>query len=473
MQVTVNLESALRRLREKFHLSTHFWIDAVCINQEDDEEKTQQVSQMRDIFADAEFVMMWVGEEDELTAFQFSMIEIWANYGVRVPESSQLLEHEREPLLEVTEAIEDEGVNEEDVEALLLRTPEVPARMEKFFRRPYFTRSWIVQEVVVSRDAMLVCGSFWIPFDRFIDACYAMGVHSPYRRLRGRGMMLEIINMELWQRRLRAEPDRSSDLDLLYFLSIERDQEATDPRDKVFAFLGIADQTGGLPVAVDYTKSVEEVYTAAARYMLEASDPLEVLSTVQGKWSELSMPSWVPDWSQRWRGCGSLNARWTPTPFRAAGNTKAILVPCQDQNAICLQGFRLDVVRQSGGSRLCNKRTEHGSPFITEDSLRADIKILGLEDRIQYDLTREKYVDAYLRTITCNLSAFSSRLDDQSHALERPAFYAWIRAGRPGVGPPEQVWHEVSYDAAVIMRATDLFISEKGLLGLGPKDTNA
>jgi hypothetical protein len=73
MQVTVNLESALRHLRDKFHLSTHFWIVSVCINQEDDEEKMQQVSQMRYIFADAEFVMMWVGEEDELTAFQFAM----------------------------------------------------------------------------------------------------------------------------------------------------------------------------------------------------------------------------------------------------------------------------------------------------------------------------------------------------------------------------------------------------------------
>jgi hypothetical protein len=186
------------------------------------------------------------------------------------------------------------------------------------------------------------------------------------------------------------------------------------------------------------------------------------------------MPSWVPDWSQPWRGGGGLNVRWrNDLTFRAAGNTKAILIPCQDQNSICLKGFRLDVVQQSGGVRLCNRRTEDGSPFITEDSLRADIKVLGLEDRVQYDLTREKYVDAYLRTITYNLSAFSSRLDDQWHAPDRPAFYAWIRAGRPGVGPPEQVWHEVSYDAAVLMGATDLFISEKGLLGLGPKDTNA
>jgi hypothetical protein len=134
--------------------------------------------------------------------------------------------------------------------------------------------------------------------------------------------------MLVWQR-LRAEPDPSSDLDLLYFVTIERNQEATDPRDKVFAFLGIADQIGGPPVAVDYTKSVEEVYIATARHLMQASNPVEVLSSVQKKWSELSMPSWVPDWSQPWRGGAALNVRWNMVlPFRAAGNTKAILVPC-------------------------------------------------------------------------------------------------------------------------------------------------
>jgi hypothetical protein len=168
----------------------------------------------------------------------------------------------------------------------------------------------------------------------------------------------------------------------------------------------------------------------------------------------------------------AVNVRWKDAPCRAAGNTKAILVPCQDQSAICLRGFRLDVVRRSGGVRLCNRRTEDGSPFVNEDSLCADIKILGLQDKNHYDFTKEQYVDAYLRTITCDHSAFSSRLDDQSQAPDRPSFNAWTQAGRPGLRPPEQVWHEVSDDVASTIQHTDLFISERGFLGLGPKNTH-
>jgi hypothetical protein len=297
--------------------SSFVWIDTICINQKDDAEKTQQVSQMRDIFAKAEIVIMWVGEEDEVTNFHFATIERWANYGVRLPGSSQLVEHKYGAPLQVTEDTKDEGDDQNDEGDDLLQIAELPDIIEAFLRRPYFTRSWFVQEVVASRYAMLVCGSFWIHFDRFVKACYAMAVHSSYKRLRG--VIIDITNMSLWQRMLRAKPDHSSELDLMSLLTSGRDKQASDPRDKVFALLRITDQTGGPPLAVDYSKSVEEVYTAVARHLLIASDPLEVLSAVQGQWSKLSMPSWVPDWSQRWyggvrcecsmEGC-TLSCRW-------------------------------------------------------------------------------------------------------------------------------------------------------------------
>jgi hypothetical protein len=118
-------------------------------------------------------------------------------------------------------------------------------------------------------------------FNRFVEACYAMAVHSSYKRLRG--LIINMINIGLWQRMLGAKPDYSSELDLMSLLTSERDKQASDPRDQVFTLLGVADQTGGSPLAVDYSNSTEEVYTAVARHLLITSDPLEVLSAVQGQ----------------------------------------------------------------------------------------------------------------------------------------------------------------------------------------------
>ena len=52
-----------------------FWIDSICINQEDDEERTQQVSIMRMIYQQASKVTIWLGEEDEETSLGMTLLE--------------------------------------------------------------------------------------------------------------------------------------------------------------------------------------------------------------------------------------------------------------------------------------------------------------------------------------------------------------------------------------------------------------
>jgi len=61
LQVTANCRSALRHLREKLGGLT-IWVDAVCINQNDSVEKSQQIPLMSDIYRIATFVYVWLGE---------------------------------------------------------------------------------------------------------------------------------------------------------------------------------------------------------------------------------------------------------------------------------------------------------------------------------------------------------------------------------------------------------------------------
>ena len=64
--VTNNLKDALFQFREIFKRPNpkrpqFWWIDAICINQSDDQERSWQVQQMQEIYRGAESVMIWLG----------------------------------------------------------------------------------------------------------------------------------------------------------------------------------------------------------------------------------------------------------------------------------------------------------------------------------------------------------------------------------------------------------------------------
>ncbi|KAF8847118.1 hypothetical protein BDZ45DRAFT_540435, partial [Acephala macrosclerotiorum] len=64
--VTKNLEAALRRLRST-NATRHIWVDALCINQDDNTERSSQVSLMREIYSQASRVIVWLGEGSHST----------------------------------------------------------------------------------------------------------------------------------------------------------------------------------------------------------------------------------------------------------------------------------------------------------------------------------------------------------------------------------------------------------------------
>jgi hypothetical protein len=71
--VTVNLRDILQRVHHKSS-ERFLWADAVCINQEDLEERGQQVKMMGSIFRNVNHVAAWLGEEDEGDAEETSAL---------------------------------------------------------------------------------------------------------------------------------------------------------------------------------------------------------------------------------------------------------------------------------------------------------------------------------------------------------------------------------------------------------------
>ena len=61
LDVTLNLHAALLRLRDR-DIPRIIWVDAICINQEDEQEKEHQIQSMAKIYGKASRVIVWLGE---------------------------------------------------------------------------------------------------------------------------------------------------------------------------------------------------------------------------------------------------------------------------------------------------------------------------------------------------------------------------------------------------------------------------
>ncbi|KAI8946698.1 heterokaryon incompatibility protein-domain-containing protein [Xylaria longipes] len=129
-----NLWFLLRRLNHGVLREKFFWIDAICIDQENPRERGHQVNMVSDIFLTANLTIAWIGpsNEDSDLVMDYCVNRKYASY------------HE-------------------------LHMAALAA--QKLLRRPYFERMWIVQEVLLSQRLLVLCGfkeCWWEDFDALL-----------------------------------------------------------------------------------------------------------------------------------------------------------------------------------------------------------------------------------------------------------------------------------------------------------------
>ncbi|KAF2822274.1 hypothetical protein CC86DRAFT_301238, partial [Ophiobolus disseminans] len=128
LAITASLDAALRAVR-KTTWNLLIWADAVCINQENVQERNFQVANMIHIYSRASSVLVWIGEDD---------VE---KRGARCLEWLQIIG--RYPNFALRCEI----------------SPSDMTLLESFFDRDWFKRRWVIQEVVVAAQAFVICGS--------------------------------------------------------------------------------------------------------------------------------------------------------------------------------------------------------------------------------------------------------------------------------------------------------------------------
>ncbi len=289
-----NLAVALRHLRRQ-KVDRMLWVDAVCINQNDIDERNRQVAMMSEIYEHADSVVVFLGADDERPCSElFDFL-----HALRAAE-----EYHADSVLEKTDI------------------PAVLDQLQPLLQKPWWSRVWVVQEFACARrDPVLVFGhrqtdarTFWRGLDLLRERLMANlyprdGWLSNRQGERPSESGLHLVGgvdsvAEDWHMlqmrysfaswRNRFHPAMYSIFDLL---TITRAHRATDPRDHVFALNSLMMEPFQTALAPDYNKTMAAAYTRTAACLLCIQSWSEIYNLFPvGLNPEL--PSWVPDFSQ-------------------------------------------------------------------------------------------------------------------------------------------------------------------------------
>jgi hypothetical protein len=266
--ITPNLRDALLRFRSKLNIR-RLWVDAVCINQQDDQDKAKQIPLMTEIYRRCSGVLVWLGNDSHGSS---SMDSINA--------FSRQIDHE-----------DDSKIIQEDIESLI--------------RLPWFGRRWIVQEVVLNPNVTLFCNESEIPWLRLLQVV---------RRSQNVDGLLSVVKtMEsIWiYHCIGIEASSQAPLRLLDLLSILSELGCVDARDRIYAIAGLASdtfliqsgETGRDPreikVVVSYSQPVESLYIDLVTMNFRCFDYQDILkhTDLRADGSNLDgLCSWIPDW---------------------------------------------------------------------------------------------------------------------------------------------------------------------------------
>jgi hypothetical protein len=296
-----NLMYFLRRQRTKHK---QFWIDAICINQNDLDEKAIQIPLMRQIFADA--------------------ANVHAELGPGTAAQEQVIRELHKIEYFLSTAVEMAGTHEDGRTAYdNLRIPKELQLHENFWRtldeillHPWWTRVWVMQEISAAEP-----GSSWKVWLHLGSARTSLYSFRDVYRLHDvmflRGTQLgqaQTVPDLHFSRFLRIDKIRSlrrdnpGNIELLVLLNFFRGLKATKGQDLLYSAMNMATDISFDTFKVDYRKLVSEVFEEVAIACLRNPDigldllgycsaDSEIASTAETTGHHYAS-SWIPDWTK-------------------------------------------------------------------------------------------------------------------------------------------------------------------------------
>jgi len=338
LQITPNLEQALRHIRRLWRPRA-IWVDQICINQDDMEERSSQVLLMGKIYSRAQRVLSWLGEWP--SGYDQGLIKWALDWSVDLHQGRNFhLAYLRNG------AWGPRAIVRKTFYALGRCTPLTIMRMREkqiqyrvvsrlmgtlgaFDELDYWTRMWICQEFALAgRTPLLLWGNLVIrgkhisavnwgridgqllqlttqPLKAALESQERNVLLSPgevedtraeiaqYQSMAGRWRSPSVgMTMHLWLRRLRAAVDEVS---LSSLITMTYPLRCANPRDKIYALYSLVADRYQLPVP-DYRSPLETVLCEVMSRVVAVDKSLSLFDTVSPS-PDGPGPSWIPHYS--------------------------------------------------------------------------------------------------------------------------------------------------------------------------------
>lgn len=300
--VTKSLATALQYLRLKDKPRV-LWIDAICVNQENLDERSAQVRKMGDIYRLAEKVVVWIGAGRDGSSTAMEVLDsIGSDFEVDWPTrivSSKTTGLPLDPQLIWTEKSSRFSI-------------ETWRAVYNLLDRSWFKRLWIWQEIsLAAKGSVLMCGTDSIMWEHFRTAIFRLQQHgttiTPKLDLPLGPLVASILDL------CDSEDNKS----LRTLISRTSGCQCTDPRDRMYALLGmVAGVANHFEIIPNYKRSVHGVYKDLVLNDVRAERVLNFLTFSEMHVHSEDWQTWVPDLANP----GKAAAIWTP---RAGGRSLA------------------------------------------------------------------------------------------------------------------------------------------------------
>jgi hypothetical protein len=213
----------------------------------------------------------------------------------------------------------------------------------RLFSRPWFTRLWVVQEIALARRVLVLYEDHSIAWDLLDKVVPNLIASREILRVHF-GPDIRPFIRELWDSNDLVNIRRvHKKLPILALLHDAAGRKCTNPRDRIYGLLGVADSLVQRAIYPDYSTDVLSVYRNFSIHCLSAECSLNVLSCctyeTHGE-NHSQWPNWICDWSRK---------RIDPffmfnTTFLAAGSTISRFSISADQGTLCIEGKLVDII---------------------------------------------------------------------------------------------------------------------------------
>ncbi|KAK3672467.1 hypothetical protein LTR78_007774 [Recurvomyces mirabilis] len=316
------------------------WIDAICIDQGDLEDRNYCVQLMCEIYSNTCAGFVWLGEDDINAKQTFRALE-------EMYDEARL---QTKDFATFKETVWPQWWNVHRPPTSVKYNPEAMARM---FEKSWFARLWVVQEAALAPDSICHCGSSSIPLTHLLRAAvwlYSQSKALPQPMVRttlhglARAVHVASYADSIFEVPFQAETN------LLWMMNTLRQYDVSMDQDHVYRLLGMYQRfkpgLDALPagIAPDYSRAVRDIYCDAAKLAMAELNSADTLLYVCHRTTEEVKTNWLPTWIPQWQRKQDLEVDYFPLNhkgFHAGGPS------CTVGSNVFMEG-RLDVLSLEG-----------------------------------------------------------------------------------------------------------------------------